>query len=175
MIGAWMIPSSRQLRKCSRKPSAPDFVGLGVISDGVVGADGAVRAPAFRQWVSDRQRECAQILKQTRLYDGETKSQRQKWRGQGEVKDKGDGGEKRERQGQGQGQAGDCGYPWRGCIRLNLFSTKLGEGPAEASVSAPPRVSFPTRGSHGEPKNAVVATRSLASRRSSPSPRARSC
>ncbi|CAK0906294.1 unnamed protein product, partial [Prorocentrum cordatum] len=48
----------------ARDPRDPDFSGLGVIADGAAGTDGAARAPRFRTWVSDQQKERANILKQ---------------------------------------------------------------------------------------------------------------
>ena len=65
----------------ARDPRDPDFSGLGVISDGAVGTDGAARAPRFRTWVSDRQKERANILKQSRLYKEETQNERARKRG----------------------------------------------------------------------------------------------
>ena len=67
----------------SKNPSAPDFVGLGVIGDGAVLSDGSSRVPKFRAWVADRQKERAQILKQNRLYTEEVRG-RGRGKGQGE-------------------------------------------------------------------------------------------
>ena len=65
----------------ARSPAFPDFAGLGVIGDGATQADGSSRVPKFRSWVSERQMERANILKQTRLYAEERWQRKGKGKG----------------------------------------------------------------------------------------------
>ena len=87
MSATWLASSRFRAGWYSRKwrsrktPSAPDFVGLGVIGDGAVFSDGSSRVPKFRTWVAERQKERAVVLKQNRLYAEEV-------RGKGKGKDK---------------------------------------------------------------------------------------
>ena len=78
----------------AKNPRAPDFVGLGIISDSLAQADGSSRVPKFRQRVAERQKERAQILKQNRLYSEEL-------RGRGKGKGK---GKKNQKSGRGAGE-----------------------------------------------------------------------
>ena len=70
----------------SKNPKHPDFTGLGVLVDGVVDAHGAARTPAFLGWVTERQKERANILKQRRLYEEEAKKDIRKDKGDGKGK-----------------------------------------------------------------------------------------
>eukprot|EP00974_Lingulodinium_polyedra_P032958 3170794-Lingulodinium_polyedra.AAC.1 len=51
-----------------RNPKHPDFSGLGIIEGGVTTEQGAARVPKFREHVSSRARERANVLKQERPY-----------------------------------------------------------------------------------------------------------
>ena len=71
----------------------PDHTGLSVIADGPVSADGSARAPKFLGWVTERQKEHAQILKQQRLFGEEQAAhERGAARGSNEYGGKGRGG-----------------------------------------------------------------------------------
>jgi hypothetical protein len=71
-----------------KDPHNPDFTGLGVVSDGAVDSRGSARAPKFKQWVSQKQQQQAQILKQQRLYKEEALAERKARKGRGKGKDK---------------------------------------------------------------------------------------
>ena len=62
--------------------------GLGVVADGPVSSEGTARAPKFTAWVTERQKERANILKQHRLYAEEQEEQRKRDKGKGKGKDK---------------------------------------------------------------------------------------
>ena len=71
----------------TKNPKHPDFTGLGVLVDATTTSSGAARVPKFTSWVTDRQKEQAEIYKQRRLYiEEQSKSQKtdrhgSAWRG----------------------------------------------------------------------------------------------
>ena len=84
----------------ARSPHSPDFAGLSVLTDGSVTHIGAARVPQFRAWVSEQQKQHADIEKARRKLIEE----QQQWsRGGG-------GGNQRAR---GRGGRGDTNHPGR--------------------------------------------------------------
>ena len=71
-----------------KDPRNQDFTGLGLVSDGAVDSRGAARPPKFKQWVSQKQQQQAQILKQQRLYKEGALAERKIFKGKGKGKDK---------------------------------------------------------------------------------------
>ena len=60
-------------RAVAKNPLAPDYSGLGVITDGVVSAKGAAVTTAFDSWIAERQKEKGKMLQNERLYVEQTK------------------------------------------------------------------------------------------------------
>ena len=52
----------------ARNPAAPDFLGLDVVSESPVTAQGQAYVSAVNSWIADRLKERSQIQKQARLY-----------------------------------------------------------------------------------------------------------
>ena len=55
----------------ARNPAAPDYGGLGVITDGTVSAKGAAVTSSFDAWIAEKQKEKGKALQQERLYRDE--------------------------------------------------------------------------------------------------------
>ena len=60
-------------RAVSKNPAAPDYGGLGVITDGVITAKGAAVTSGFDAWVAERQKAKGKMLQNERLYRDGTK------------------------------------------------------------------------------------------------------
>ena len=66
-----------QLEKAvQRNASAPDYAGLGVITDGTVTAKGAAITSSFDSWIAEKQKERGKMLQNERLYREESKPSR---------------------------------------------------------------------------------------------------
>ena len=88
-----------------RNPRHPDYSGLDIVEGGVVTSKGAVRMATFREHVSGRQKERANIMKQERMFREEAETRDKRTREQygkdgGKGKDKG-------KKGRGKGGAND--------------------------------------------------------------------
>ena len=68
-----------------RNPVAPDYSGLGVLTDGTVSAKGVAVTSGFDAWIAEKQKEKGKQMQQERLYREEmskpTKQQKQ-WEGE---------------------------------------------------------------------------------------------
>ena len=51
-----------------RNPAAPDYGGLGVLTDGTVSAKGAAITSGFDAWIASKQQEKGKQMQQERLY-----------------------------------------------------------------------------------------------------------
>ena len=60
-----------------RNPRHPDYAGLDIVEGGVISGRGSARVASFREHVSSRQKERANVLKQERLYREEQERFRQ--------------------------------------------------------------------------------------------------
>ena len=55
----------------ARNPAAPDYGGLGVITDGTISAKGAAVTSTFDAWLADKQKEKGKAMQQERLFRDE--------------------------------------------------------------------------------------------------------
>ena len=90
----------------AKNPRAPDFTGLHVITASGVDSRGAAQAQAFGTFITERQKEEAFVLKQTRLYAEEANKQRAVDSDIGNERRLPRGGRKGDR-GKGKGKDGD--------------------------------------------------------------------
>ena len=73
-------------RAVQKNPAAPDYGGLGVITDGVVTARGAAVTTGFDAWVAEQQKAKGKMLQNERLYRDETKGSKASGAGDAEVR-----------------------------------------------------------------------------------------
>ena len=52
----------------ARNPVHPDYTGLSALADGPLSSLGQARTPKFTNWVTEKQKEQANIMRQQRLY-----------------------------------------------------------------------------------------------------------
>ena len=78
----------------ARNPVHPDYTGLSALADGPISSLGQARTPKFTMWVTERQKEQANIMRQQRLYAQELSDTSGGGKG-GKSPGKGDGKDKR--------------------------------------------------------------------------------
>ena len=64
-----------------RNPAQPDYSGLDVVSGAAIQSDGRASTAKFTEWVTSRLKERAQVWKQERLYNQESRNLRGKGSG----------------------------------------------------------------------------------------------
>ena len=71
----------RQKIAVERTPAQPDYSGLDVVSGAAIQSDGRASTAKFTEWVTSRLKERAQVWKQERLYNQESRNLRGKGSG----------------------------------------------------------------------------------------------